>query len=323
MPQQTAFIVERLGKFHAVLEPGLHFLVPLADSIAYVHSLKEEAISVSSQQAITKDNVSIVIDGVLYAKIDDPYKASYGVENVRYALMQLAQTTMRSELGKISLDKTFEERETLNVNIVQSINNAAASWGIQCLRYEIRDIAPAPAVRAAMDLQAEAERRKRAEILRSEGEREAVANAAEGARRAVVTKAQGEAEAIVLRARANSEGIGMLRKAIGAEGGSDAVALRLAEQYIMEFGKLAKKSNTLMLPSNAGDIGGMVAQAMAVYGQVQASTATGRGAGAAAAEEEFEEGEGEEEVEEEGQGAEEAAAPSAKPQAQEFVPRPF
>jgi regulator of protease activity HflC (stomatin/prohibitin superfamily) len=169
VPQQRAWVVERFGKFHKILQPGLHFLIPLVDRIAYVHSLKEEAIQIPNQQAITKDNVTISIDGILYIKVMSPFDASYGVEDATFAVVQLAQTTMRSELGKITLDKTFEERDNLNLNIVQQINGAAQAWGIQCLRYEIRDIVPPSSVRNAMDMQAEAERRKRAEILQSEG----------------------------------------------------------------------------------------------------------------------------------------------------------
>jgi len=189
---------------------------------------------------------------------------------------------MRSELGKITLDKTFEEREQLNDNIVTAINGAASAWGIRCLRYEIRDIAPPPAVRAAMDLQAEAERRKRAEILRSEGDRDAVANAAEGVRKSTVLRAQGEAEAIIARAKANAEGIRVLASSIGAKGGSDAVSLRVAEQYMSAFAKLAKTGNTLLLPANTGDVGSMVAQAMSVYNTVQRSTNASHNQNAAA-----------------------------------------
>lgn len=265
VPQQSAFVVERLGSFHKTLEPGLHFLIPIVDRIAYVHSLKEVALPVPGQAAITQDNVTIHIDGVLYVQVVDPYSASYGVENALFAISQLAQTTMRSELGKITLDKTFEERESLNGKIVEAINEASRNWGISCLRYEIRDIAPPPAVKAAMDLQAEAERRKRAEISNSEGEREAEINLAEGKRRAIILQAEAEAQEILLRADATAKGIDRLADAIGRQDGSSAVSLRVAEQYIKAFGNLAKESNTILLPSNSGDISSMVTQAMTIY----------------------------------------------------------
>ncbi len=280
VPQQNAWIVERLGKYNSTLEPGLNFLIPFIDNVAYRHSLKENAIDIPSQSAITKDNVTLSIDGVLYLKITDPKQASYGVGDARYAISQLAQTTMRSELGKITLDKTFLERENLNANIVQSINEASQVWGIQCLRYEIKDITPPTNVRQAMELQVAAERQKRAEVLQSEGQRQSQINVAEGQKQKVVltseaalidqvNRAKGEAEAILAVARATAEGIVMVAESIQKSGGEKAVALRLAEQYIAAFAKLAKEGNTILLPEKTGDMGSMVAQALSVFKTIQ------------------------------------------------------
>jgi len=283
VPQQSAWVVERMGKFNQTLTAGLHFIIPYVDKVAYKHSLKEEAVDIPSQSAITRDNVTLIIDGILYLKITDPKQASYGVQNPRYAVTQLAQTTMRSELGKMTLDKTFEERESLNINIVRAINEASTVWGIQCLRYEIKDITPPDNVRRAMELQVAAERQKRAEILDSEGKRQAQINIAEGGKRDVVlqseaaltdqiNRAKGEAEAILAVAGATAEGIRLVAASIDDAGGEKAVALRLAEQYIDAFGKLAQETNTILLPANTGDVGSMVAQALAVFSKIQSQT---------------------------------------------------
>lgn len=280
VPQQKAWIVERLGRYNDSLVAGLHFIIPFVDKVAYQHSLKENAIDIPSQSAITRDNVTLVIDGILYLKITDPKQASYGVRDPLYAISQLAQTTMRSELGKITLDKTFEEREILNTNIVQSINEASGVWGIQCLRYEIKDITPPANVRTAMELQVAAERQKRAEVLNSEGKRQSQINIAEGIKQEVVLKseaamtdqinrAKGEAEAILAVAKARAEGIEIVAASIDKAGGEKAVALKLAEQYISAFSELAKESNTILLPAQTGDAASMVAQALSVFSAIQ------------------------------------------------------
>ncbi|KAG8010836.1 Stomatin-like protein 2 [Nibea albiflora] len=283
VPQQEAWVVERMGRFHRILEPGLNFLIPILDRIRYVQSLKEIVIDVPEQSAVSLDNVTLQIDGVLYLRILDPFKASYGVEDPEYAVTQLAQTTMRSELGKLTLDKVFRERESLNSNIVHSINQASDEWGIRCLRYEIKDIHVPPRVKESMQMQVEAERRKRATVLESEGTREAAINVAEGRKQAQIlasegekaeqiNKAAGEAQAVLAKAEAKSKAIRMLSDALTEQNGNAAASLSVAEQYVSAFSNLAKESNTILLPSNTGDISGMVTQAMTIYSTLAKST---------------------------------------------------
>ncbi|XP_015262297.1 PREDICTED: stomatin-like protein 2, mitochondrial [Gekko japonicus] len=255
---------------------GLNFLIPFLDRIRYVQSLKEIVINVPEQSAVSHDNVTLQIDGVLYLRIMDPYKASYGVEDPEYAVTQLAQTTMRSELGKLSLDKVFRERENLNASIVDAINQASDYWGIRCLRYEIKDIHVPPRVKESMQMQVEAERRKRATVLESEGTRESAINVAEGQKQAQIlasegeraeriNKAAGEANALLVKAQAKAEAIRLLAAALAQQNGDAAASLSVAEQYVSAFSKLAKEGNTLLLPSNTGDISSMVTQAMGIY----------------------------------------------------------
>ena len=283
VPQQQAWIVESLGKFDSKLEPGLNILIPYYQRVAYKHSLKEMAVDVPEQAGITRDNVTLSLDGVLYVRIIDPVAASYGVNDPIYAVQLLAQTTMRSEIGKLTLDKTFEERETLNANIVTAINQAAQSWGIQCMRYEIKNITPPNSVLKAMELQVAADRQKRALILESEGKMQAQINSAEGAKREVVlrseaaqidqiNRAKGEAEAIFAVAEATAKGIDVVSQAIMKQGGSEAVALKIAEQYVAAFGKLAQEGTTILLPANANDAGSMVAQALTVFDAIKHKT---------------------------------------------------
>ncbi|MFN7039491.1 MAG: SPFH domain-containing protein [Alphaproteobacteria bacterium] len=276
VPQQEAWILERLGRYDRTLQPGLNLIIPFIDNIAYKHTLKEQAMNVAEQTAITNDNVSLVLDGVLYVKIIDPVAASYGISNPFYAITQLAQTAMRSEIGKMTMDKTFEERENMNINIVNAINEAATSWGTQCMRYEIKDISPPATVVKAMELQVAAERQKRAEILESEGKRQSQINLAEGYKQEIVlrseaaytdqiNRARGQAEAVTLVAEATSKSIEKVATSINQQGGTEAVSLRVAEQYIEAFKQLAKDTNTTIIPANISDAGGMITQALTLF----------------------------------------------------------
>ena len=275
VPQQNAYVVERLGRFSGVLDAGFHILVPFVDVIRYRHSLKEQAIDIPEQICITRDNVQVSVDGVLYLKVLDPQRASYGISDYMFAITQLAQTTLRSEIGKIDLDKTFEMRTNINVQLVTELDKASEPWGIKVLRYEIKNITPPRDILAAMEKQMRAEREKRAVILTSEGERDAAINQAEGHKQQVIkaseatkqqriNEADGQAAAILAVAKATAEGIASVAKSIQAEGGFEAVQLRVAEQYLTQFGQLAKAGNSLIIPSNLADVGSVIATAMNV-----------------------------------------------------------
>jgi len=270
VPQRKAFVVERLGKYSRTLEAGFHILIPFLDKIAYRHSLKEVAVDVPSQMCITSDNSAIEIGGVLYLQVLDAKNASYGIEDYMFASTQLAQTTLRSEIGKLELDRTFEERDTINANIITALDKASEPWGIKITRYEIANITPPPSVRDALEKQMRAERERRAVIAESEGEKEAKINVAEGEKQEVIKKseaireqqineAEGKAREIELLAIATAQGIEKIAEAIESPGGSQAVNLRIAEQYVDQFGNLAKTNNTLIIPNNLSDVGGMVA----------------------------------------------------------------
>jgi regulator of protease activity HflC (stomatin/prohibitin superfamily) len=285
VPQQSAYVVERLGKYSSTLNAGLHILIPFIDVIRYKHSLKEIAIDVPEQICITNDNVQVGVDGILYLKVLDAERASYGITDFRFAISQLAQTTLRSEIGTIVLDRTFEERSTINVSIVNELDKASTPWGVKVMRYEIRNINPPQDVINAMEKQMRAEREKRAVILGSEGQRDAAINEAEGEKQQVIkaseakkqqqiNEAEGEASAILAIATATSEGIRKVAEAIQDPGGFEAVQLRVAEQYIGEFGELAKASNTLVLPASVADVGSMIALAMNVINKNPGKTPT-------------------------------------------------
>ena len=275
VPQQSAFVVERLGKYHGTLNAGFHILLPFLDVVRYKHSLKERANDIAEQICITRDNVQVGVDGVLYLKVMDPERASYGVTDYLFAISQLAQTTLRSEIGKIDLDRTFEERTTINIAVVTELDKASDPWGIKVLRYEIKNINPPHDVLAAMEKQMRAEREKRAVILNSEGVRDAKINEAEGQKQQVIkaseaakqrqiNEAEGQASAIREVASATADGLARVAQATQLPGGYEAVQLRVAEDYIDQFGELAKQSNTMILPANVADVAGMVATAMKV-----------------------------------------------------------
>ena len=272
VPQQSAYVVEKLGKFNRKLDAGFHFLIPFLDKVAYKHTLKEQAVDIAEQVCITKDNVQVGVDGVLYLQVLDPARASYGIGNYMFAIAQLAQTTLRSEIGKIILDRTFEERGAINSNVVSELDKASDPWGVKVLRYEIKNINPPQDVLHAMEKQMRAEREKRAVILTSEGERDAKINEAEGEKQQVIkaseakktqqiNEADGEAHAITAVATATAEGLRKVAVSMTAEGGAEAMQLRVAEQYIGEFGNLAKTGNTFVVPANLGDLTSMMALA--------------------------------------------------------------
>jgi|TARA_B100000965_G_scaffold401204_2_gene424560 regulator of protease activity HflC (stomatin/prohibitin superfamily) len=270
VPQRSAFIIERLGKYAKTLDAGFHILIPFVDRVAYKHTLKEEAIDVPSQACVTRDNIQVVVDGVLYLQVVDPKLASYGINDYRYASMQLAQTTLRSVVGKIDLDKTFEERETINVQVVEALDEAAKPWGVKVLRYEIADIELPATILDALEKQMRAERERRAVVAQSEGEREAKINVSEGQKQETINlseadkqrqinEAEGKAREIELIATATAEGLRRVAEAINTQGGQEAVSLRVAEQYVKEFGKLAQTNNTMILPAELSNIGSAVA----------------------------------------------------------------
>ena len=278
VPQQNAFVVERLGKYQKTLEPGFHILLPFVDVIRYKHGLKERAVDIPEQICITRDNVQVGVDGVLYLKVMDPKRASYGVGEYLFAISQLAQTTLRSEIGKIDLDRTFEERTSINIQVVNEVDKASDPWGIKVLRYEIKNITPPQDVLAAMEKQMRAEREKRAVILTSEGERDAAINEAEGAKQQVIkaseaakqqqiNEAEGEAQAILAVAEATAGGITRVAEAIRSPGGPDAVQLKVAQDYIEKFGELARTNNTMILPASVADAASMMATAMSIINQ--------------------------------------------------------
>lgn len=283
VPQRSNFIIERLGKYSRTLDSGFHILIPFIDKVAYIQTLKEEVIDVDRQACVTKDNIQVGINGVLYIQVIDAYKASYGINDYRYAASQLAQTTMRSVIGQTDLDKTFEERAAINEEVVKALDEAASPWGIKVLRYEISDIELPASIKDALEQQMRAERERRAAIAKSEGERQAMINVSEGNRQEVINlseaekqkqinEAEGRAREIELIAEATAEGLRKIANAISEPGGKDAVNLRVAEQYVKEFGNLAKANNTMIIPAELANIGGAVAGITEVLKQTQSRT---------------------------------------------------
>jgi regulator of protease activity HflC (stomatin/prohibitin superfamily) len=287
VPQQSAYVVERLGRFHAILEPGLNLIIPFLDRVAYTHLLKEVPLDVPEQVCITKDNTQLAVDGILYFQVTDPRLASYGSANYIAAITQLAQTTLRSEIGKMELDKSFESREEINRQIVSVLDEAGRSWGIKVLRYEIKSITPPESILRAMQQQITAEREKRALIAKSEGQRQEEINLAdgekqgavlksEGEKQSAINRAQGEATAIRVIAEANAAAVRAVAEAISDKGGMDAANLKVAQQYVEAFANLAKQSNTLIVPGNAADVAGFVATAMTVLDKARATGAAAK-----------------------------------------------
>ena len=286
VPQQTAFVIENLGRYSRTLQAGFHILIPFVERVAYKHNMKEEAIDIPEQICITRDNVQVGVDGVLYLQVLDAAKASYGITNYRFAIIQLAQTTLRSEIGKIELDRTFEARGTINSNVVNELDHASGTWGVKVLRYEIKNINPPKDVLHAMEKQMRAEREKRAVVLTSEGDRDAKINQAEGEKQRVIkeseankqlqiNQAQGQAEAILAVATATAEGLRQVGEALSGRGGMEAMQLRVAEEYVKQFGHLADQaSSTLIVPANLSDIASMIALATGVVKQQTGTVAT-------------------------------------------------
>jgi len=278
VPQRTAIIVERLGKYKATYVAGFQILIPFFDKVRYRHTLKEQAIDVAPQICITRDNISVEVDGILYLQVLDPQKASYGIDNYRFASIQIAQTTMRSVIGKLELDKTFEERESINSTIVDAVDKASEPWGVKVTRYEVKNISPPQSIKDAMEKQMRAEREKRAIIAESEGAKQAKINVADGDKQELIRKSEGEmqkrineatgrASEIEQIANATANGLRAISLAISEKNGLNAVNLRIAEQYLTEFGKLAKQNNTMILPANLTDIAGVVATATSVFNE--------------------------------------------------------